>query len=210
MSELNKIKKSSITLIILIFGINSIGFTQFISKGSILGNGSATYKSTKNGNSNLTIFSLLPWVGLFVTDNFVVGAGFSYESSSSNGTVNIYLNSTTTTPQILYFQSVTRGLTIGPVVRYYFDNGFFLHSQYSIGFQRFNKNGWYYVNPSDYNLSIFRGGLGYGFKISRRILLEPLAGYTSQLSTSRSTKVESHDRGYFFLVSFTMLLKSED
>ena len=208
--HIKKMLKRTLVISLLIFGFSTSVFSQLISEGSILGNGSAAYKSTSNGGNHSTLFELLPWFGYFVKDNLVLGVGFNYVFSSSQGTVKVYSGNATTPSQVLTVNSVATGLALGPVARYYFNNGFFLNAQYSVGIQRFSTNSFFYTNPSDYNLHVFRGGLGYAFRLSKRILLEPMACYTSQVSTNRITRMESNERGYIFLISFTMLLKLVD
>src|SRR5258708_33707816 len=95
---------------------------QFLKKGSIIGDGSfslATSSSSTNGVSSKTnTLSISPFGGYTILNNLVTGVNLATTFSKTDGGSS---------------SSKYNYLAIGPVVRYYFNNGFFLHSDINFG-----------------------------------------------------------------------------
>ena len=183
--------KKIIVLIAFVAGIAYTGYSQFIKKGTILGGGSFEFRSHKDNDTDIkqSGLSLMPWGGVMVIDNLAVGGVLDISTSSfeSGGS-----------------KSTSTNLQIGPVVRYYMDNGLFGHAQFTFGSGK-TENPSFTQKSSDSQLKI---GAGYAIRISDTVLLEPIAGYLSQSSKDKTSNVKSTESGFFLMGGFTIFFRS--
>ena len=115
--------------VLLISGISTFGYSQFIKKGSVIGGGSFDFQTAKykDSDSKSYSFSLIPWAGYLVIDNLVVGANFEFQNSGSKSSSYDY-------------KSTSNSILFGPFVRYYLKQGIFFHGQSNFGFTKVNLN----------------------------------------------------------------------
>jgi len=187
--------KKIIVPIVFIIGMATTGYSQFIKQGTVLGSGSFEFKSHKDGDSDIknSTFSLMPWAGYLVVDNFVAGAILGISTQKTKG------GSTTAT---------FTDIQVGPMARYYMDNGLFGHGQFTFGSgkSKFESGGTSTENKS--SLSEVRLGIGYAARISDTVLFEPIAGFLSESQKDKSSNVKSTENGFFLMAGFTIFFHS--
>jgi len=187
-----------ILLVWLISGISTVGFSQFIKQGSIIGGGSFQFSTEKVKDSEFkgSSFSLMPWAGYLVIDNLVVGADLLVTTSSSESGAPSN------------FSTKDNAILFGPLVRYYLDQGLFVHGQYNLGSSKstFESSG--FTSTDEFGLSQYRLGVGYAARISDTVLFEPMIGYYSQTQKDKSIDTKSTTGGLFIMGGFTIILKT--
>jgi len=178
-------------LILLVAGMATTGFSQFIKKGTILGGGAFEFRSHKDSDTDnkQTSFSLMPWGGYMVIDNFAVGAALDVSTGSFESGGSKITNS---------------DIKFGPVARYYLDNGLFAHGQFTFGGGK-TESGSFTQKTSNSELKL---GAGYAIRISDTVLLEPILGYLSESSKDKDTDVKSSESGFFIMGGFTIFFHS--
>lgn len=187
-----------ILLVWLISGIATAGFSQFIKQGSIIGGGSFQFSTEKVKDSEFkgSSFSLMPWVGYLVIDNLVVGADLQVSTSKSeSGAPSNFTNK-------------DNSVLFGPLVRYYIDQGLFVHGQYNFGSLKNTNEFSGSTTTNKYGLSQARIGLGYAARITDTVLFEPIVGYYSQTQKDKSDDSKSTVGGLFIMGGFTIILKT--
>lgn len=188
--------KKLIVLFALVAGAATGGYAQFIKQGTILGGGSFEYRSHKDNDSDnkRSNLSLMPWAGYLVIDNFVAGALLSVSTQTFKNTGG---------------KDTDTGILIGPVARYYLDNGLFAHGQFGFGSsknkQEISGSGTF---ETKFSVSELRLGAGYAVRISDTVLFEPIAGFLSQSSKNKSSNVKSTESGFFLMGGFTIFFHS--
>ncbi len=187
-----------ILLVWLISGISTVGFSQFIKQGSIIGGGSFQFSTEKFKDSDIkgSSFSLMPWAGFLVIDNLVVGADLQFSTSKTE--FGAPSNGTDKDNSVLF----------GPLVRYYLDQGLFVHGQYNFGSSKSTSEFGNVTNTFESALSQSRIGLGYAARISDTVLFEPMIGYYSQTEKDKSDDSKSTVSGLFIMGGFTIILKT--
>ena len=196
--------KKSIVLIAGLFFLSPLLLhAQFIKKGTIVGSGSFEFKSHKDdANNKQSNFGLMPWAGYMVIDNLTAGAGLLVSTSKSESEFSPGTTYTNTGTDILF----------GPVVRYYLDNGLFVHGQYFFGSSKnVTKTTGLPDSESKFGKTELRLGAGYAVRITDTVLFEPFLGYLNQGSkdkTSGSTSSKVSENGFFFMGGFTIFLHS--
>lgn len=187
--------KKLILLFVFATGMAMTGYSQFIKKGTIIGGGSFEFRSHKDGDTDVktSTFSLAPWGGYLVVDNFVAGAVLSVSTQSFKGG---------TTKQTF------TDIQIGPVARYYMDNGLFAHGQFTFGSGKSKTESGGSSFENKRSVSELKLGLGYAVRISDTVLFEPIAGFLSQGSKDKTSNVKSTETGFFLMGGFTIFLHS--
>lgn len=154
--------KKLVLLLSLAFSLNA--FSQIekpITKGNMMlsGGGTIYYSKINNenpsGNSESSLFniSLTPGLSYFIIDNLAIGlnATISYDGTKNN---KMYT------------------LGVGPMIKYYFSNGFFLNAE--VGYNHLEG----ISNTSvAANYFSFKPGLGYAFFLNQKVSLEPGLSY---------------------------------
>lgn len=186
--------KKIITAMLLSFA-STLCWAQFLSKGSIIGNGSFSFETTKNSENDYksSSFSIIPTAGYLVMDNLAVGASIYYTSSSGKSQD---------------FSSSSNSISIGPVVRYYLNKGVFFHGLYTFGS---SKNTYTYLSTESetkYGYSSIQVGVGYAARITDTVLFEPMVGYYSDTQKLKSDDSKSTTSGLFISGGFTIILKT--
>ncbi|NJN42132.1 MAG: hypothetical protein HC811_07830 [Flammeovirgaceae bacterium] len=116
--------KKFIVIFAGVFFLSPLLHAQFIKKGTIVGSGYFEFNSHKDDSDNKnSSFSLMPWAGYMAIDNLSAGLGFMLSTSKSESEFSPGTTYTDTGTDILF----------GPIVRYYLDNGLFVHGQYFFG-----------------------------------------------------------------------------
>lgn len=189
-------KKILITL--LISGFSFSAFSQFIKQGSIIGGGSFDFSTEKVKDSDAkgSSFSLIPWAGYLVMDNLVVGANLEVG------------NSTFESGPPSDFTTKDNSFLFGPLVRYYLDQGLFVHGQYNFGSSKSTTEFTGSSTTNKYGLSQYRLGVGYAARITDTVLFEPVLGYYSRTDKDKSDDSKSTVGGFFIMGGFTIILKS--
>ena len=185
--------------IALFAGLSLEGFSQFIKQGTIIGGGAFELRTFKIKDSELkgSSFSLMPWAGYMVIDNLAVGGLLNFtSSSSSSGAPSNFKNSGS-------------DFTIGPVVRYYLDQGVFIHTQAGFGSSKFVNEVGNTKTTTKFGESKFKIGAGYAIRITDTVLFEPVIGYYSETSKDKgnTTTTKSTVGGLFIMGGFTIFLK---
>lgn len=172
-------------------------FAQFLPAGSIIGTGSFSFMTEKYKDSEDkgSSFNINPSAGYLAMDNLVVGANILYSSSTSKN-------------DEIDYSFKSNSISIGPWVRYYLDQGVFVHGLYNFGSSKSttdfatseieNKNG----------LSQFQVGVGYAARITDTVLFEPVIGYYSDTTKDKETDDKSTYGGLFISGGFTIILKT--
>ena len=113
-----------IFLLVVICGLATSAFSQFIKKGSIIGGGSFDFQTAKykDYDSKSYSFSLIPWAGYLVIDNLVVGVNLEWQNSGGKSSTSL--------------KSTGNSILVGPFVRYYLKQGVFFHGQNNFGFTK--------------------------------------------------------------------------
>jgi hypothetical protein len=180
-----------IVLLLLVSGMATLGYSQFLKKGSIIGGGTFQFKTSNNHDfdSKGTSFSIAPLAGYFVAKNLALGASFEYGySTSKNSSLN--------------YKGSTSSVFLSPFVRYYLDKGLFFHSQYGFGPTKVKAEIDGIKSENEVNSSLWRLGVGYAARISDTVLFEPMMGYYA--SGVNDTKID----GFFIMGGFTIILKN--
>ena len=187
--------KKIIVLIVFVVGIATSGYSQFIKQGTIIGGGSFEFKSHKDdSDTKRSGFNLMPWAGYMVIDNFAAGLLLSVSNGTTKGTG---------------FKYTDTDILIGPVARYYLDNGLFAHGQFAFGSSKSKQE----VDQSPtsetkYNASELRLGAGYAARISDTVLFEPIVGFLSESNKNTTSNVKSTESGFFLMAGFTIFFHS--
>ncbi len=187
-----------ILLVWLISGISTVGFSQFIKQGSIIGGGSFQFSTEKEKDSDFkgSSFSLMPWAGYLVIDNLVVGANLLVSTSTAESGAPSNFN------------TKDNSILFGPLVRYYLDKGLFVHGQFNVGSSKSTFESTGFTSTDEYGLSQYRLGVGYAARISDTVLFEPMIGYYSQTQKDKSDDSKSTIGGLFIMGGFTIILKT--
>jgi hypothetical protein len=154
--------KNLILLLSLVFSLNA--FSQVdkpITKGNIMlsGGGTISYSkikseySSSSSNNSLFSISLTPGFSYFIIDNLAIGLNVTmgYNGAKNN-------------------QFYTLG--VGPLVKYYFNNGLFLNAEIGYNYTRG-------INHTDGVIKFFslKPGVGYAFFLNQKVSLEPSISY---------------------------------
>jgi outer membrane protein len=181
-----------IFLVLVICGLATTGFSQFLKKGSIIGGGSFQFQTIKykDSDSKGHYLSISPWAGYMVIDNLAIGTGLEFQNSGSKNTIS---NS----------KSTSNGIFLTPFVRYYLDQGIFFMGQYGFGSSKSKNeiNGNVATNKN--NSSLYRLGVGYAARVTPTVLFEPTIGYYGA-SNGNNNK----SGGLFISGGFTIILKT--
>lgn len=182
---------------ILLYAMVSIfanSHSQFFAKGSIIANGSFSVYSTKfkGSKDKYSGFEIMPWGGYVVVDNLVVGALLGFENyvvknSSPNSKVT------------------QNGFQIGPVVRYYLNNGLFAHGSLGLGTTKSKSEFGTNSSESKYDTFEVRIGIGYAIRITETVFFEPIIGFKS--NKEKYYVGDDTETGLFGMGSFTIKLK---
>jgi hypothetical protein len=185
-------KKTLLVMVLVCISISS--YSQFISKGSMIANGSFSFYSTKfkESETKLMGFEIIPWAGYFVIDNFAVGAMLQYDLAIQK---NDNSDSKTT----------NTGLLFGPVLRYYMDNGIFVHGDLGFGKIKSKTESGSSDFESDYDVTEWRIGIGYAFRITDTVFFDPIIGYKS--NKEKYDSGDDTESGIFAMGSFTIKIK---
>jgi len=119
-----------------------------------------------------TSFALNPMYGKLIRDNIMVG-----------GTANVSISYNGRRPNI--------NSKAGPLLRYYFENMFFIQADYSISL------------PTRYNfVQYFYGRIGHSFFLNNSVAIEPylFAGYINNMRRGGGYSVEYIDYGIYFSI----------
>jgi len=146
-------------LMLLVFSLNAFSQVEKpITKGNILleGGGTIQYSNvTSDLGSKTSIFdiSLNPGFAYFIIDHLAIGLNtpISYYEQGNND----------------YYT-----LGVGPIVRYYFNNGLFLKTEASYSFLHGLES-----NIQVNNYFSLKPGIGYAFFINQKVSLEPCLSY---------------------------------
>ena len=124
-------------------------------------------------------YSLTPTVGYFISDNMMIGTGFSMGSSSEEVADVKYENG---------------GMNISPFFRFYMNDAFFASAGIAIGSVSSESDGSTggITNTSESKTSTFglNAGVGYSLMWNDRICIEPSFGIATS-SGSSSSKINS-------------------
>jgi len=183
--------------IVLFVGLSLEGFSQFIKQGTIIGGGAFEFRTAKvkDSDSKGSSFSLMPWAGYLVMDNLAIGGLMNFTSSSSE----------TGAPSNL--KTKDSDFTIGPVVRYYLDQGVFVHTQAGFGSSKSVFEVGNTKTTTKFGETKFRIGAGYAVRITDTVLFEPIIGYYAETSKDKSSDTKSTVSGLFIMGGFTIFLK---
>ena len=184
-----------ILLLVVMLGIITSAHSQFITQGSIVGNGSFWMYSTKfkESKDKYSGFEIMPWAGYFVMDNFAVGAMIDYDHDVVDYDASNYKTKNNT-------------ILFGPVVRYYLNNGFFAHGD--LGFGKTKSKTDYSGSPdieSDFSATQLRIGIGYAFRITDTVFFDPIVGLKS--NKEKYDSGDDTETGIFAMGSFTIKIK---
>lgn len=185
-----------ILLSVMLIGIFVNAHAQFIEQGSIIANGTFSFYSTKYKESNdkYSSFSIMPWAGFLVMDNLAVGGMIEFSNSvQKSDSDNKITNSS---------------FIIGPVIRYYLDNGLFFQGDLGLGSDK-NKFefGGSSSSESTYNITQFRLGVGYAIRITETVFFDPVISYKSRKMKDKDSDNEDTESGLCLMASFTIRLK---
>jgi hypothetical protein len=122
-------------------------------------------------------YSLTPTVGYFITDNMMIGTGFSMVSSSEEVSDTEYKSG---------------GMNISPFFRFYMNDAFFASAGIAIGStsSESDASSGGFTNTSESKTSTFglNAGVGYSLMWNDRVCIEPSFGIaTSSGSSSNKT-----------------------
>lgn len=184
-------------IVLLISTVTTAAWAQFLGKGSIIGNGSFSFMTEKTKDSDYkgSSFSINPAGGYLVMDNLVVGANILFSSSSNKN-------------DEIDYSYKSNSVTIGPLVRYYLDQGVFVHGLYNFGSSKTTEDYSYGEFENKYGLSQFQIAVGYAARITDTVLFEPMIGYYSDTTKDKDTDTKSTTGGLFIAGSFTIILKT--
>lgn len=181
-------------LLLIICGLSSTAFSQFLKKGSIIGGGSFQFQTTKykDSDSKSHSLSIMPWAGYLIIDNLVLGTSFDISSSGSKSSG---------------YKSSSNGISVGPMVRYYLDQGLFFSGQYTFGSGKIKDD--FTNSTTKFNYSIYRLGVGYAARITDTVLLEPTIGYYGVSNGDNTySGLNNNSSGLFISGGFTIILKN--
>jgi outer membrane protein len=184
-------------IIVLFVGLSLEGFSQFIKQGTIIGGGAFEFRTAKvkDSDSKGSSFSLMPWAGYLIMDNLAVGGLMNFTSSSSESGAPSNL------------KSKDSDFTIGPVVRYYLDQGVFVHTQAGFGSSKSVFEAGNTKTTTKFGETKFKLGAGYAIRITDTVLFEPVIGYYVETSKNKSSDTKSTVSGLFMMGGFTVFLK---
>lgn len=157
------------------FGYGQTEYRPGLSKGSLLtggglafsfGNAESTYSDdfgSDSYESDYSSTSLTPNVGFFAANGFALGLILNLTSTSFKEEDD---SKETTTQH-----------TIGPVIRYYFTNGLFLHGEIGLGnhVEKYSYEGDTEEDKAD--LFIWKVGAGYAIFLNDHVAIEPSIQY---------------------------------
>jgi hypothetical protein len=174
---------------------------QFISRGSLTGGGSFGFEmstdKTESGGSTTKYkavsFSFAPAVQYYVIDNLGIGGVVS-------------LNTGTNKHADADYKSTYTSVLIGPSIRYYVSNGFFLSGSYALGFSKSKTRSSFINSEGTSNNSQANFGAGYSVRINDHILLDPMVGYEHFGIKDKDDTYASSQGGLYLRVGFTMIL----
>jgi Autotransporter beta-domain len=182
---------------ILMFATVSIvanSYSQLFEKGSIIMNGSFSFYSSKFKESDVKYsgFEIIPWGGYFVINNLAVGAMLAYEFDRIKGGVSNQ-------------KSTQNGFQVGPVVRYYLNNGLFAHT--TLGFGQIKNTSEFGTSTSESKIKTleWKLGIGYAIRLSERVFFEPIVGFKS--NKEKYDVGDDTESGFFGMGSFTIKIK---
>jgi hypothetical protein len=160
------ISKKYLTLFIFTFFV--LGVSAQIEKGNRVIGGSAGFEHLTNGtNYNISQFTINGMYGVLLTDHILLGGRGA----------------------ILYQYSGTRrgnlSLKAGPLMRYYFNNSFFIQADYSL-----ESAGRMAIQQDVY------GRLGRAFFLNESVALEPYI-YFGYINTSYGGRGARNSQSYF-------------
>lgn len=178
----------------LLMSMSVSTYSQFLTKGSIIANGSFSFYSTKfkESKDKYSGFEIVPWGGYLVADNLAIGAMIEFEQ-------DVVKND-----DIDYKETGT-GFLFGPVVRYYLNNGFFAHGDLGIGKKKSETESGSSSFESEYDLTQFRIGIGYAIRITDTVFFDPIIGFKS--SKEKYDVGDDTETGIFGMGSFTIKIK---
>lgn len=173
--------------LLFVCGLATTAFSQFLKKGSIIGGGSFQFQTSKykDFDSKGHTLSIMPWAGYLVIDNLVVGTSLEFINTGSTS---------------LGSKSSSNGIYLGPMVRYYLDQGIFFMGQYTFGSTKAKNE--FNNTTTKFKSSIYRVGVGYAVRITDTVLFEPTIGYYGVSNDSNDYG------GLFFSGGFTIILKT--
>lgn len=159
---------------------------QFIEKGAIVGSGSVWLNFTSYEDYSTRSFSLQPWAGFFIIDNFAIGGQLGVSNSSTDPEVGNSYSSTS--------------FSIGPIARYYLPMGLFF--QADAGFGAGSNS-----NDVDYSIFWAGGAVGYAVKVGESAFLEPMLGLESRNNNYDGNFADDQSLNIYLGASFTVKLK---
>ena len=124
-------------------------------------------------------YSLTPTVGYFISDNMMVGMGFSMGSSSidvEDGTFNSQGD-----PNMV--GTTISSLSISPFFRFYMNDAFFASVGIAIG-SGTDDNGFTEIRTSTFGLN---AGVGYSLMWNDRVCIEPSFGIATGSGSTETT-----------------------
>ena len=178
--------KRLIFLLPLMFTLSAFSQTEKpITKGNIILSGGGTvqfYNYKSEGESDINIFdlSINPGFGYFIIDNLAIGlsAKIGYSKYDAYKTYN---------------------LGVGPFVKYYFNNGLFVKTEFSYNY--IHGIGSNTTNNKDNSVI---PGVGYAFFINQKVSIEPCLSY--QYVHDNSNETISKMNGVLFELKFNIFL----
>jgi hypothetical protein len=178
-----------VVLLIMFIGSVTIANAQFIEKGAIVGSGSMWLNFTSHEDYSTRSFSLQPWAGFFIIDNFAIGGQFAVSTSSTDPEVGNSYSSTS--------------LSIGPIARYYLPMGLFFQADAGFGVGSTGSNN----NDADYSIFWAGGAVGYAVKVGESAFLEPMLGLESRNHNYDGNFADDQSLNLYLGASFTIKLK---
>jgi hypothetical protein len=183
--------KRPLTILSLILSICEIvsaqtSYPEAIHKGSVLTGGSATInfidvvrETSDQGNGNnekekYTSFSFTPKAGFFFANGLAVGLTADLTTLTWQG------DSKSTASQF----------SLGPMVRFYTADGFFLSADFMIGKYIERHSGSLGSETDQTDLTLWQLGAGYAFFLNEYVSVEPSITYRK---TAASRKVDQTD-----------------
>jgi hypothetical protein len=181
---------------------------QFIPKGNILTSGTTSFshRSTTGaatGDSKSSTFNISLFTGYSVINNLVMGISLGSTLSKTQADYSTF-NPVTGQIYQVPTKSTYKYLTLGPVVRYYLKNGFFVHANIEWGNSKGVIKNTIEDSSTKYKSRNWKTGVGYAYRLSDSILLEPFIGYSSDQLKGSGFKYSSS--GLIISAGFTVLL----
>lgn len=199
-----KICRSLLILVIALFALSPV-FGQFITQGSIIGNGSFQFSSSKSESDygsgstfeeDETSAGFSVWGGYFVIPNLGVGVAIDETFSSSEDDSDNGLKGSS--------------FTFGPLVRYYFAKGFYGQGYFGFGGSKSQiTSGGTDLPEQKYKTTAWNLGVGYSVRLSDRVLLDPMIRYGASKDKDDDSNYTQTDTGFMISVGFTVILVSK-